>query len=130
MAWVLADEGSAATDELLEALEADGSAAAPALWRWEVANVLVIVERRGRATSGEVTAHLDSLSSLPIHMDELCSAEAWKGAFMLAQKHSLTSYDAAYLELAVRRQLPLATLDVELRRAAVSENVKVLPETI
>jgi predicted nucleic acid-binding protein len=86
-----------------------------------------MVEKRKRATITEINGHLLLLRSLPIELDETAHDQAWTVAYSLAQKHKLTSYDAAYLEMAIRRGLPLATLDSELKAAAKSENVILLP---
>ncbi len=130
MAWLLKDEATTATDEVLDSLGHGAKAIVPALWRWEVSNVLLMAERRKRATKSEVNSHLSLLGSLPIEHDEVATGRAWRETHALAQKHKLTSYDAAYLELAVRRGLPLASLDTALRDAARAEKVELLPEKL
>jgi predicted nucleic acid-binding protein len=125
LAWVLKDEATAETDTLLDSLGQGSKAVVPALWRWEIANALLNVERRKRATKAEVGTHLTLLRSFPIEIDEAAANQAWTAAHVLAQKHKLTSYDAAYLELAIRRGLPLASLDADLQAAAKAEKVKV-----
>ena len=92
-----------------------------------MANALLTVERRKRATMAEVNGHLLRLRSLPIEMDEAAADQAWSVTHSLAHKHKLTSYNAAYLELAIRRGLPLATLDSDLVTAARMEKVDLLP---
>ncbi len=96
------------------------------LWRLEIANVLEMGVRRHRHDSGFRDATLSDLVLLPIHLDANTNEHAWGATVRLAGQHRLTVYDAAYLELALRRGLPLATLDQELRAAAISEKVKVL----
>lgn len=128
MAWVLKDEATPATDQILDLLGIGATAYVPSLWRWEISNVLLCAERRKRVTKAEAHAHLAHLNALPIEFDETCQTQAWNTTHTLAQRHKLTSYDAAYLELAVRRGLPLASLDTALRAAAKSEKVAVLPE--
>lgn len=128
MAWLLKDEATEETDEVLDLLGRGASAVVPALWRWEVSNVLLMAERRRRITKGEVNSHLSLLGSLPIVPDEMATNQAWNSTYLLAQKHGLTSYDAAYLEVALRRGLPLASLDSQLRQAAKAEKLDVLPE--
>lgn len=128
MAWILRDEATPATDQVLDLLGRGASASVPALWRWEVSNVLLLAERRKRVTKGEANAHLSRLGALPIEHDEIAVNQAWNVTHLLAQKHKLTSYDAAYLELALRRNLPLASLDAALRAAAKAEKVELLPE--
>ncbi len=99
---------------------------APQLWRLEVANVLEMEVRRGR-TGGEFRdSTLADLELLPIQTDAETAKQAWGATMQLAARHRLTLYDAAYLELAMHRGLPLATLDGELRAAAVAESVVLL----
>lgn len=130
MAWLLKDEAALSTDLVLDLLGQGAIAFVPALWRWEVSNVLLLAERKKRITKGEVNSHFSLLSSLPIEYDEVAISQAWNATHILAQEHKLTSYDAAYLELALRRELPLASLDAELRAASKAEKVEVLPARI
>ena len=125
MAWVLKDEATSETNKILISLGQGSKAFAPALWRWEIANALLNVEKRNRATKAEVGKHMNLLKSYPIEIDEAAVDQAWAATHLLAQKHKLTSYDASYLELAIRRGLPLASLDAELQVAAKAENVEV-----
>jgi predicted nucleic acid-binding protein len=127
LAWVLKDETTAETDKVLDSLGRGAKAFVPALWRWEIANGLLTVAKHKRATTTEVNGHLLRLRSLPIEIDETAPEQAWSLTHSLAQKHKLTSYDAAYLELAIRRGLPLATLDSDLIAAAKAEKVDLLP---
>ena len=127
LAWVLKDETTPDTDKVLDSLGHGAKAFVPALWRWEIANALLMVERRKRATIAEINGHLSLLRSLPIEFDETAHDQAWTVTFSLARKYKLTSYDAAYLELAVRLGLPLATLDSELIAASKMEEVDLLP---
>lgn len=90
----------------------------PALWRWEVQNVLVNAERRGRVTSGTITEILQALQAMPITVDAPAPAPNFGAELQLARRFSLSVYDAAYLELAARRSLHLATKDAALRSAA------------
>ena len=123
LAWVLKDEATPETDQVLDSLGHGAKAFVPPLWRWEVANALLNVERQKRATSAETSGHLLLLESLPIEVDEAALGQAWVATHLLARKHKLTSYDAAYLELALRCGLPLASFDRELLRAAKIERV-------
>ncbi|HAB19940.1 MAG TPA: type II toxin-antitoxin system VapC family toxin [Verrucomicrobiota bacterium] len=127
LAFVLEDEAAPATDQILDTLGQGARALVPALWRWEVANVLVLAERRKRISSAAAHRHLAHLKSLPIEVDETALEEAWSATHLLAHKHKLTSYDAAYLEMAIRHGLALGSLDVELRSAAKVEQVPLLP---
>lgn len=110
----------------LERVRDDG-AFVPALWIWEVANVLALAARRGRIGGGDVAARLALMTALPIRVDDEGVARAWRETALLAQAETLTVYDAAYLELALRLGADLATLDTELRRAAGRVGVRVLP---
>jgi predicted nucleic acid-binding protein len=99
----------------------------PALWHLEVANVLQLAVRRGRISIEQRDASLSDLQALPVETDGSTVACAWSSTPALAHRHSLTVYDATYLEVAIRRQLPLATLDTELIAATRGEGVEVLP---
>jgi len=130
MAFVFTDESSDRTDAILDSFGDGAKAFVPHLWRWEVANALFQAERRKRITPSETSRHLISFQTLPIELDEAASAEAWNAALLLARKHVLSVYDATYLELAIRRGLSLGSLDHELRKAALTEKVQLLPEVL
>lgn len=125
LAWVYADETSDAIRQVFDLLGESG-AWVPSLWRLEVGNILEMGVRRRRHDAAFRDATLADLALLPVHLDPETDRQAWGATLRLAQRHRLTAYDAAYLELAQRRGLPLATLDSELRAAASSENVIVL----
>ena len=125
LAWVYSEETTEAISEILVRLTERG-AWVPALWRLEVANVLEMSVRRGRHNAAFRDAALADLAVLPIHIDEETNRHAWGATARLAARHRLTLYDAAYLELAQRRGLPLATLDKGLRDAAAAEGVILL----
>lgn len=127
LAFVFEDEASPDTDRILDRLGQGSIALVPALWRWDVANALAFAERRGRITPAQVQRHLTHLQCLPTEVDERSTEEAWKATCGLARKHGLTVYDAAYLEMAVRHGVPLASLDAELRAAGKAEGVPLLP---
>jgi predicted nucleic acid-binding protein len=91
-----------------------------------VANVLEMSVRRKRHDRIFRDATLADLAQLPIQVDLQTDQQAWSATLRLAERHQLTLYDAAYLELALRRNLPLATLDDDLRRAAKAEKVQTL----
>ncbi len=92
----------------------------PQLWFYEVHNALLVAERRGRLSSEETLAHLNSLRNSPVTTDE---GSDFQDTLELARTYGLTFYDALYLELARRRQLVLATLDRDLTRAATAEGL-------
>jgi predicted nucleic acid-binding protein len=125
LAWVYDDEGSAATDRVLD-LVVQSEAWVPAIWRLEVANSLEQAVRRGRIDALFRDAALADLSNLDIRIDTETNAYAWTTTLALAERFGLTLYDAAYLELARRRNLPLASLDRDLRVAAGSVEVILL----
>ena len=89
-------------------------AVVPAIWHLEVANSLQSAIRRGRITTTDRQGTLADLARLPIEIDVETATAAWEGTLALADRFGLTTYDAAYLDLAIRRHLPLATLDRQL----------------
>jgi predicted nucleic acid-binding protein len=125
-AWCFADEATAESWAILELLQT-ARAQVPALWLWETANVLVQAERRGRISPAAIRTFLGLLEALPISVDQPSTASAWHDTLALARSHRLTSYDSAYLELALRRGLPLASRDQALQGAARAEGVPLLP---
>jgi predicted nucleic acid-binding protein len=125
VAWLYREEATKAVDELFESL-IQVSAWVPALWHLEVANVLQIGIRRQRHGADFRDRILSNLSEFPIQVDPETQRQAWGATARVAERHWLTVYDATYLELALRRGLPLATLDGDLRRAAVSEGIQLL----
>ncbi len=120
--WVLKDERTPYTDQVLARVEVEG-AVVPALWAAEVANMLLVGVRRTRLAAAEAYAALALLGGLPIRVDDQDSLSLLAGVFAAADQAGLTAYDACYLELAVRRSLALATLDSRLRSAAQQRGV-------
>ena len=116
MAWSFEDETSPYADAVLDCLNA-ARAFVPALWPLEVANALLMGERRNRSTEAETLRWIGILNRLPIVIDDETNSRAWSDTVALARNHTLSAYDAAYLELAMRRGLPLATLDERLKTA-------------
>jgi len=125
LAWFHTDETTPAVRHVFELLTKSG-AWVPCLWRLEVANILEMGIRRGRYDLAFRHATLEDLLLLPISLDPETDRQAWDSTSQLAHGHRLTLYDAAYLELAKRRGLPLATLDLALRTAAMAEGVPLL----
>lgn len=125
LAWYFDDEITPATDAVLERL-ADEGAIVPTLWRLEVANGLQSALRRKRITPAYRDEALNELGAMPITIDANTDEYAWTTTLQLAERFTLTVYDATYLELAQRRSLPLATLDAELRNAASRLNISLL----
>lgn len=125
LAWVCADEITEPVRDVFHRVSETG-AWVPGLWKLEVANILEMGIRRGRHDTAFRTSTLADLALLPIRVDPDTDRHAWGATLQLAERHRLTLYDAAYLELALRRTLPLASLDAELRAAAQAEGVIVL----
>ena len=125
VAWCFADERTAAADAVLTQVTESG-AVVPGLWRPEVANALQMSIRRKRIDAAYRDASLEALRALPIAVDDETNAQAWSTTLQLADRYQLTLYDAAYLELAQRLGLPLATLDQALRAASGALGVTLL----
>jgi predicted nucleic acid-binding protein len=125
-AWVYPSQASAETDALLEEVEAGAIIVAPALWFLEVANGLLAAQRRKLLTRSERTSALEGLFRLHVTIDEDAGHAAFHQTSRLAEKYGLSVYDAAYLEVALRRRLPLGSRDGALRSAAKRSGVKVL----
>ena len=125
MAWVFPDEANEATDALRESLVTN-SAVVPALWPIEVGNVLLIATRRGRITENDWVSIRNDLKALPIDIDPESCDRVLHTVLPIAYEHSLSVYDAMYLELSLRLGVPLATLDEELITAAKTAGVEVL----
>lgn len=125
LAWVYADEIAEPIRHVFN-LVSEYGAWVPGLWKLEVANILEMGVRRGRHDAAFRNSTLADLALLPISVDAKTDRQAWGTTVQLAERHRLTLYDAAYLELALQRRLPLASLDGELRGAAQSEGVAVL----
>lgn len=122
LAWCFEDEASAETDGIAERVR-DHGALVPSLWHLEVANVLLQSEKRGRITPADAVSRLELIGSLPIATDPETPNRAWREIVTLARSYKLTTYDAAYLELAARRGLPLASRAADLVAAARSMGV-------
>ena len=120
--WLLPDEDDPISGAAYRRLETD-DAVAPSLWWVEMRNLLIVNERRGRIDARQTARSLTLLAALPINLD----FAAEEGALMdLARRHRLTVYDGAYLELALRERLPLASLDGALRDAARAEGISLI----
>lgn len=123
MAWVFPDEATDATDRLRGSL-VEGRAFVPSLWPVEVGNALLTATRRGRIRVDEWTEIRADLEALPIEIEPVTTSRVWGVSLELAQAHQLSVYDAMYLELALRLQLPLATLDRALRNVAQAVGIE------
>ena len=124
ISWVFPDESTESTDQLRESL-VEGRAFVPALWPAEVANVLLVATRRQRIERAEWSRIARNLGALPIVIDPVSTSRVWEEVLDIAHTHGLSAYDAMYLELAIRLQLPLATLDRALAAAGRSAGIEV-----
>jgi len=126
LAWCFADESTSWTESLLDRLETGDQLAVPAHWFAEVSNALWMAVRRKRIAFDDTTAMLEKFGMLPIEAEPAITTNFAKDVLLICSIHNLTAYDAAYLELALRRQLALATLDTDLRKAAANRGVTLL----
>ncbi|WP_446008171.1 type II toxin-antitoxin system VapC family toxin [Candidatus Electrothrix sp.] len=117
MSWCFDDEEDDYADSVLTALETM-TAGVPAVWPLEVANVLLVAERRKRLTKSDTIRFLELLRELSVEVIQEASQRVTSEIIALAREQQLSSYDASYLDLAIRKGLPLATLDARLRTAA------------
>jgi predicted nucleic acid-binding protein len=124
--WCFEDEATAWTEALLNRLAGGERIVVPAHWPLEVTNGLLMAVRRGRGLRDRVWRFIDDLQGLSLHIEPPLSTMFWAGVLELAEQYRLTAYDAAYLELAQRTGLPLATLDEELQTAAATAGVPLL----
>ena len=117
MAWCFEDESNVLADSILESLQRS-KAIVPAIWPLEVGNVMLVAERRGRLSEADSTRFLSMLSSLPVYSEPETRQRTMSNILFLAREQQLSTYDASYLDLAMRQGIPLATLDKRLMHAA------------
>lgn len=125
LAWCFEDEQTESTAELFERLGRE-SAAVPSLWFIELTNVLALSERKRRATQAKTAEFIALVQKFDLEVDQDGPGRAFNHVLDLCREHRLTAYDAMYLDLAIRKRLPLATLDDELRKAAKRANIPLL----
>ncbi|MGA8623052.1 MAG: type II toxin-antitoxin system VapC family toxin [Candidatus Sulfotelmatobacter sp.] len=118
VAWCFEDESTSFSEGVLDLLSAGMEVLTPAIWPFEVANALLMAERRKRIKMAQVTALLARIAGLRISVEPIQTSSAFNQILSIARQNNLTEYDAAYVELALREGLPLATLDAGLRTAA------------
>lgn len=124
MTWCYPDEHNDFAYRVLDVLE-HRRAVVPSLWAVEIANALVVGERRQRLTTSDIARFFELLKGLSIETDTQTASRALSDTLQLARTHGLSAYDAAYLELAMREGLVLTTLDGRLKNAAAAVGVKV-----
>ena len=122
MSWCFSDEANPYADAVLDSLS-EQVALAPAIWPLEVSNVLLVAERRERIHHQDSKRFLKLLSVLPINIENLTEQRIFDAVLMLAREQNLSSYDAAYLDLALQNNLEIGTLDQALREAAEKKGV-------
>lgn len=125
MAWCFSDEATAAVSKLQDRLERE-TALVPAHWFLEVTNVLAMAEKRKRISPAKTAAFLELLAEMDIEVDEEATRRAFEHLLPLCRSIGLTAYDAVYLDLALRRGLPLASLDDDLCAAARQLGIEIL----
>jgi predicted nucleic acid-binding protein len=126
LSWCFEDEASHWTESLLNRLAGGEQIIVPAHWPLEVTNGLLMAGRRGRVTGEKVRRFIEDLHGLTLVIEPPLSPEFWPRVLDIAEQHRLTAYDAAYLELAQRVRLPLATLDEDLHKASAMVGVQLL----
>jgi predicted nucleic acid-binding protein len=127
MRWLLNTKKAADQQYALDVLDslADGNAIVPNLWHLEATNVLLAAEKRDEIGLGDIEGFISQLENLSIQTDTMTSHHAFNRTLTLARAYKLSSYDAAYLELAIREGLPLATLDKNLVKAAIKADIEI-----
>ncbi len=125
LCWCFENQATGYTEDIFERMAAGDEASVPFVWPLEVANALVRAERRKTLKVAQVTGFLEELSEWPIQVDTVGVGRTFQQILSVARQQNLSAYDAAYLELAIREGLPLATLDDELRKAARVVGVKI-----
>jgi predicted nucleic acid-binding protein len=123
IAWVHPAQATLETDAMLDHLAEGHSLVVPALWPLEVANALTVLRRRRKLTPDEARTAIEIIRELPAVVDHEAAAVAFTRLVDLASEHDLTVYDATYIELATRRQLPLASNDARMKQAAIRSGV-------
>ena len=128
LGWVFEDEASEVTDQLFDEVR-DYGGQVTSFWHLEVANAVLSAIKRNRIERVDAYQRLELISVLPINSDVETADLAWGRIIRLAQEYQLTTYDAAYLELAIRLDCQLASFDKALCRAAIEANVPLYFET-
>ncbi|MGA2264670.1 MAG: type II toxin-antitoxin system VapC family toxin [Acidobacteriota bacterium] len=130
LSWFLPGERTDKNQAVRKLIEGGMKALVPSIWAQEVANALLVAERRKRISQADSAAAWASLQKLPIEADPETAMRAGSDILALARQQKLCAYDAAYLELAMRQGTPLASLDELLRAAARALRVPLVPEAL
>lgn len=126
LAWCFPDEDSGLPGHVAELFQRGSSAIVPSFWPHEVLNALLAGERRKRISTSLIQTFLNDLGALPIELEQVASLDVFNRIQALSRAHALTAYDAAYLDLAIERRLPLATVDGPLVKACEKRNLKLV----
>jgi len=130
LSWCFDDEATDSVQEILETFGEGARAFVPPLWAWEINNTLTMAQRTKRLTPAERIEKSSLLQALPIEVDEIAHKQCWTATSTVAHEQKLSVYDAAYLEMAIRLNVPLGSLDSDLRAAAKKVGVKLLPSKV
>ncbi len=125
MSWCFKDETNRYADAVLDKLS-ESTAIAPSIWPLEVVNVLLVAERRKRLKQADSVRFITLLSQLPIVVEDRGSEKVMKDLLALGRTSHLSSYDASYLDLAMRKDCPIATIDKKIMEAAKEVSVTIL----
>jgi predicted nucleic acid-binding protein len=126
LTWCFPDENAGLARKVAECFKRSDIAIAPAFWPHEVLNALLSAEKRGRISAALTKQFLQDLATLPVRLEQVSSTIVFDRIESLCRAHSLTSYDAAYLDLAIQHDLPLATLDSDLITACEEAGVELI----
>jgi predicted nucleic acid-binding protein len=126
LTWCFPDEQAQKAEKISESIAQGDQPATPSFWRHEVLNALLVGEKRKRLTNELIQTFINDLERLPVEVDSPVAGTVFHSTLDLCRKHGLTAYDAAYLELAMRHRIALATADNALSRAARAEGVELL----
>ncbi len=125
MAWFFQDEETSYTTAVRRSLGENAHAFVPSIWMFEVGNVFIISERRKRINEDKTALLLAQLKILPIHIEETPTFIITRNIMDIARKYQLSTYDAAYLELAIRKEIPISSLDKDLKKAAKKSGITI-----
>ncbi len=126
LTWCFPDEEAQKAEKISERIALGDKPTVPVFWRHEVLNALLVGERRKRMTNELIQTFIEDLERLPTEIDSPSAETVFHSTQDLCRKHGLTAYDAAYLELAMRHRIALATADGALERAALAEGIEIL----